>query len=74
MKLKLKLPPLPEIRKFAAVVVGDAALIVATGQFNGYTHTLAIINDVIAVATALGVYNVRNADPVQPAHAAPPAE
>jgi hypothetical protein len=69
----VKFPSLPEIRKAVTVVVGAAAVIVATGQLNGYTHVLAIINDVIAVATALGVYVVPNAEPVQPAHAAPPA-
>lgn len=54
----MKLPNLTEIKKTLVSIVGVAALLASTGLLHGTAE--AIVNAVIAVATALGVYVTPN--------------
>lgn len=49
---------LQRARKFLVGVVGLAAVLLSSGQLDGRTE--AVVSGLVAVATALGIYQVRN--------------
>lgn len=60
----MSIPSLAQIRKAVVAVVGVAALLASTGTLHGTAET--IVNAVLAVATALGVYATPNAAAAPP--------
>lgn len=64
MKLP-KLPSLAEAKKTAVTIVGVAALLASSGLLHGTAKT--VVDAALALATALGVYGVKNADKPAPA-------
>jgi uncharacterized membrane protein len=65
----MKLPTLAEIRKTVVAIVGLVALLAASGTLSGTAKS--IVDAVLAVATALGVYVTPNGSAAKPV--APPA-
>ena len=55
----MTMPTLPEIKKTVVAVLGVAALLASSGLLHGTAE--AVVNGILAVATALGVYGVQNA-------------
>lgn len=57
----MKLPNLSEIRKALVSIAGVAALLIATGLLHGTAET--VVNAILAVLTAVGVYVTPNGVP-----------
>lgn len=54
----MKLPSLAEVRKAVVAVVGVIALLASSGTLSGTAKT--VVDVILAVATALGVYVTPN--------------